>query len=156
MNHYFLGKFHLDNGAYEQANAHFTIGFANGDLYCTYGLLAIAFLTGTDCTEPIARLKSVFPELEKLAGQHDREACFILGRCYETGSAVTQDIPSAMKYYTQAAVQNHLDAMFNLGCIYMSFGTGGERIAVDYFEQAAQIGHRRSQLALNHYLQTHT
>lgn len=156
MDHYYLGKAYLDNSAYRKANDHFVLGWESGDLRCAYGLLAIAATIGDDLTESVERLKKVFPDLEKQANQHDREACFILGRCYETGSAVLKDIPTAMKYYTQAATQNHLDAMFNLGCIYMSLGTGGERIAADYFEQAAQLGHQRSQLALNHYRQTHT
>ena len=61
------------------------------------------------------------------------------------------DISLAMKYYTLAAGKGHLDAMYNLGCLYIRLGESGSSIAKDYFESAANQGHHHAQLALGHY-----
>ncbi len=125
MDYYRQGKNMLDQEAFREAEEAFRAGNAQGDVRCCYGLLAAAAMQGRDCAEQIGQLKQVWSQLEAMAQEQDPEGCFILGRCYETGSAVEQDIPLAMKFYTRAAAKGNLDAMFNLGCIYMQLGQSG-------------------------------
>ncbi len=139
MDYYRQGKDLLDQEAFQEAETAFRAGEAQGDVRCRYGLLAAAAMQGRDSTGEIQGLKQVWPRLEAM--DQDPEGCFILGRCYETGSAVVQDISLAMKFYTRAAGKGHLDAMFNLGCIYMQMGPGSKKLAQDYFRQAAEQGH---------------
>ena len=99
-------------------------------------------------------LKKALPELERLAGSRDPDACFIIGRCYETGSIYEPDIRLAMKFYTRAAGMGNTDAMFNLGCIYMKLIPGGEQIALDYFQRAVERGCVDAKNALKYYEET--
>ena len=154
MSMYQEGRRFLDQQNFASAKKCFLEGTEAGDPKCAYGLVAAAAAAGEDCSPCLPGLKAVLPQLEAMAENRDGEACFIIARCYETGSAVEQDIPAAMKYYTRAAGQGNTDAMFNLGCIYMNLGPGGVKIAVDYFEQAAQMGNTDAQMALKHYHQT--
>ncbi len=141
MNAYYEGKALLDAGEFQQAEQAFRSGLAQNDVRCHYGLLAAAAMQGKDCAAAISGLQSVWDTLTVMAAAQDPDACFILGRCYETGSGVAPDIQLAMKHYTRAASKGNLDAMFNLGCIYMQLGQGGRVIAGDYFREAAEKGH---------------
>lgn len=151
MNLYCQGKALLDSGNIDEAMRAFIQGQEAGQIYCAYGLLAATAMGGGDCTAAIVQLRSVLPQLLRMADDGDVDACFIIGRCYETGCAAVPDIQEAMRYYTRAAAKGNLDAMFNLGCIYIRFGGSGALIVRDYFHAAAGQGHRYAQLALSHY-----
>lgn len=151
MNYYHQGKALLDAGSIKEAAYLFAQGLTDHDPHCAYGLLAATAMQGEDCSAAIAQLGKVWPQLQALANDGESDACFILGRCYETGSCVEPDIHEAMRCYTQAAAKGNLDAMFNLGCIYIQFGGSGTLIARDYFQSAAEQGHCHAQLALSHY-----
>ena len=153
MSNYHEGRLFLESGDYKTAQTCFQAGACLGDPRCLYGLLAVAAATGEPVTVHIDRLKMVIDCLLSMAEEKDPDACFIVGRCYETGSALEQNIHAAMKYYTQAAGLGNVDAMYNLGCMYMLFGDGGAKIALDYFRQAADKGCREAKLAMNHYTQ---
>ncbi len=150
MESYYLGKQYLDHQNYEQAEQHFREGLLAGDIRCSYGMLALAASQKKDCTEEIGQLRSVLPKLKAMAEGGDPDGNFILGRCYETGSVVEQDIPKAMQYYTRAASKGNLDAMHNLGCLYMQMGQ--VTIAKEYFTEAAKAGHLYADNALAHLL----
>ena len=154
MTQYRRGRAHLDQQEFAAAQICFRTGLQAGDPKCAYGLLAAAAGSGEKLETYWKGLEEALPALETLAQEGDSEACFIIGRCYETGSVFQQDIHSAMKYYTKAASVGNADAMYNLGCIYMGFGPGGVRIALDYFQQAAEKGCSEAKAALQHYEQT--
>ncbi len=141
MEYYMQGKAALDAEQYDEAESLFRAGAVQADVRCYYGLLAVSAMQGRDCREEMEQMKRVWDRLVKMAEEKDPDACFILGRCYETGSAVDADIQEAMRYYTRAAGRGNLDAMFNLGCIYIRMGRGGRAIAGDYFREAAERGH---------------
>lgn len=151
MDCFHQGKQQLDREEIDQAECSFKNGFHEGDIRCAYGLLAVNALRGTDCSPSLFRMKAVWPDLLEMAEAGDGDANFIIGRCYETGSAVEANVRLAMKYYTRSANKNNLDAMYNLGCIYTMLGESGRIIARDYFESAAKQGHYHAQLALGHY-----
>lgn len=148
MEHYKKGKALLDAFALQDARETFQEGLQGGDIRCAYGLLAAAAMAGESMDEPLARMEKLIGEIRGEADRGDADCCFILARCYETGSAVQQDIPLAMKYYTKAARHGNADAMYNLGCIYISMGKGGRTLARDYFAEAAQAGCVQAEAAL--------
>ncbi len=153
MDYYVIGKQKLDDLAFGEARAAFLEGAGRKDARCWYGLLAVDAMEGLDRCSAIAGLQQVWEQLLKLADDGDGDGCFIVGRCYETGSVVEVDIPLAMKYYTKGAAKGNLDAMFNLGCIYMQMGNSGAAIAKDYFWDAAKRGHFDAKRALEHMMQ---
>lgn len=155
MDHYKSGRECLARNAIEEARAVFLQGISLGDAKCAYGMVALAATAGEDLAAPIAQLQQVFPQLQEAAESADPEACFMVARCYETGSCVAQDIPAAMKYYTRAAMKGHADAAFNLGCIYMNMGPGGETLGLDFFGRSAEAGCADAQFALGYYHETH-
>ena len=151
MDYYHEGKYQLDLEKYAEARDCFLRGIGEGDDLCYYGLLAVAANTGVSCEEPLAQLEEVFPRLLEKAENGNSDACFVLGRCYETGSVVSPDMEKALRYYTRAANWNNCDAMFNLGCFYINRGERCQLIAVDYFTRAAEQGHMHAQVALGFY-----
>lgn len=151
MNHYIAGRKLLDQGKIEAALEQFQYGYDQGDPHCAYGLLAIDAMSGKDRTESIARLTISLPKIIESADNHNQEACFILGRCYETGSAVEKNLANAMIYYGKAAAKGHADAQFNLGCIHMTKGLENSSLAIKYFTDAAKQGHPEACRALEYY-----
>ena len=154
MTQYQMGRAYLDKQAFAAAQNCFREGLQAGDPKCAYGLLAVAAGSGEALEAYWKGLEKALPGIEMLAQEGDPDACFVLGRCYEMGGIFQQDIHSAMKYYTKAAVSGHADAMYNLGCIYMGMGPGGVGIALDYFRTAAEKGCCEAKDALQHYEQT--
>lgn len=150
MEHYKTGKRQLSAGDAVAAKASFEAGSMQGDIRCIYGLLAVAAVCHSDISAPLERLYEVMPQITQKANDGERDYCFILGRCFETGSAVKQDMPLAIKYYTTAAELGDADAMFNLGCIYIRMGEVGRNIARDYFKSAANLGCDDARRALEH------
>ena len=151
MDYYKLGRQNLDAQNLSTADDLFLTGFAQGDLRCAYGLVALAAISGKPMEQPLEKLRESLPVIESLAEHGDAEACFILGRCHETGSAAPQSLPDTIRWYLQAASLGHADAMFNLGCIYMTLGPEARQLALDQFRQAADHGSQNAKLALAHY-----
>lgn len=151
MDDYRKGRILLEQGELAAAREVFQKGIKN-DPKCYYGLLVVAIKDRQDPAAAAEQLHKAVPILQEMASNADAEACFILGRCSETGIAMLQDIPEAMVWYTRAAGLGCADAMFNLGCIYISHGS--EDVAVQYFERAARLGCIEAQKAAEHYFQT--
>ena len=55
---------------------------------------------------------------KKASAQGVVEAKYRLGRCYEDGIGVSEDVEKAVSYYVEAADGGDADAMYRLGCIY--------------------------------------
>lgn len=151
MDYYKLGRQNLDAQNLSAADDLFLTGFAQGDLRCAYGLVALAAISGKPMEQPLEKLRESLPVIESLAEHGDAEACFILGRCHETGSAAPQSLPDTIRWYLQAASLGHADAMFNLGCVYMTLGPEARQLALDQLRQAADHGSREALLALEHH-----
>ncbi|MBQ7098587.1 MAG: sel1 repeat family protein [Oscillospiraceae bacterium] len=151
MDHYRAGRGALDTRNFSAALTHFQTGLADGDLRCSYGLVALAAMTGSPMEEPTATLRESLPAIAARAERGDAEAGFILGRCYEMGCAVERSLPDAITWYLRSAAMGNADAMFNLGCIYMSLGPEAHRLALDQFRQAAEHGSPEARLALAQY-----
>lgn len=148
MDDYKKGKQLLDAEDFSSAQIHFQAGLSAGDARCAYGLLALAAMTGAETQSAEQELSNVWAELLQKADSGDGDCCFIVARCLETGKAVPQDMALAMKYYTRSANFGNADAMFNLGCLYISMGSGGRKIAREYFTDAAAAGCAQAQAAL--------
>lgn len=153
MDDYKKGKQLLDAGDFSAAQMHFQDGFSAGDARCAYGLLALAAMTDTETQPAEQKLSHFWAELLQKADSGDGDCCFIVARCLETGKAVSQDMALAMKYYTRSANFGNADAMFNLGCLYISVGSGGRKIAREYFTDAAAAGCVQAQAALQYMQQ---
>ena len=151
MDCYQKGKNLLDIKCFDEAEQCFKNGFSEGDIRCAYGLLAVHATQEHDCTPYLKILHDVFPKLENMAKKNDADACFIIGRCYETGSTVNRNMQTALEYYVKAAELNNLDAMFNLGCNYINLGPCGYVLAKIYFSAAAKQGHHHAQMAISHF-----
>lgn len=156
MDNYQHGKRLLDTGDIAAAEAFFQAGWTAGDLRCAYGLLAAAAMSGKSTRQPEQRLLGILGNIIENADAGDGDCCFILARCLETGSAMAQDIPRAMRYYTKAANLGNADAMFNLGCLYIAMGKGGRALAREYFGEAAAAGCIQAQAALDYMRQEDT
>ncbi len=90
-------------------------------------------------------------ELLPLAEAGDAEAQWRLGRMFELGLGVPQDLREAASWYRRAAEKNQPDAAFHLGALYhhSSLG-GGDADAVPWYRIAAEAGHLFAQLELAH------
>jgi TPR repeat protein len=82
--------------------------------------------------------------LEAAAAQGDPEAKFELGRLYEKGLGVEQDIEKAIGLFQQSADAGFSDALNDLGFLHFQGALGVVRnpdIAARYFERAAALRH---------------
>lgn len=69
-------------------------------------------------------------------------SAFALGRIYDVGEVVLQDLPKAFRYYLKAANLEHSQAMYNLGAMYL-YGDGVEKSVeqgIAWLQKAAQKG----------------
>ena len=65
---------------------------------------------------------------------------FNLARCYEWGIGTKQSWASAVEWYEKAAKHNNIDAIYNLGLIYLNGREGSlDSIAVDYTKAYAYL-----------------
>ena len=151
MNDYFKGKSLLDKDDFDGAKLCFKSGISKGDARCYYGLLAANAVQGNDLSEYLTQLSRHFDNIRALFDDGDADAAFILGRCYETGTVVPQDIHTAIRYYSLAKDRGNSDAMFNLGCILISFGIDEQTIAEKYFLPAAKLNNPNACFALGHF-----
>lgn len=80
--------------------------------------------------------------LAQAAGAGDAEAMFELGRLYEQGIGVEQDVARAIGLYEKAAAADFPDAINDLGFLYFAGGTGvprDMRKALGFFRRAAEL-----------------
>lgn len=141
----------MDENDLTAASTYFTAGIEEDDPRCAYGLVALSAKEGKMLDDAIKQLQAHLPQIEAMAENRDADACFILGRCYETGSAVPRSIPAAISWYIRAASLGSADAMFNLGCIYMNLDPNAEALALEQFHKAAERGCMEAAQALAHY-----
>src|SRR5215469_15941441 len=57
---------------------------------------------------------------KKAAAKCDVHAQFRIGQLYARGEGVVQSIPDAVVWYRRAADMGHVDAQYQLGCIYIN------------------------------------
>lgn len=85
-------------------------------------------------------------------GAKNDPACIVaLGRVYQNGIRVPQDLQRALRYFIQAAEQNYPNAYYDLGDCYLE-GIGVERDVVkglDCMKKAISLGSGFSSLAKN-------
>ena len=78
------------------------------------------------------------------AAKHDnRDAMYMLGKCYALGNGVTKNQTTAVEWYKKAADQLQEDALYELGLCYKN-GTGvkqSDSLALNCFEGAAERNH---------------
>ena len=82
--------------------------------------------------------------LEKVAEQGDPEAQYELGRLYELGIGVDQDVERAIELFREAADADYPDAINDLGFLHFQGGLGVPRDpkrAIALFERAANLRH---------------
>lgn len=75
---------------------------------------------------------------------------YLLGRCYNVGLGIHQDLNLAFFWYRQAADQHYGPALFSLAkCYQKGFGTQVDNIkASKCFNEAADQGNRKAQMML--------
>ena len=151
MEYYRTGRSFLDGRDWTAARNWFQAGLEHGDHRCAYGLTALAAMTGEPTAEGLGKLAEVLPEIQTMAERGDADAAFILGRCHETGCAMTRSVPEAITWYLRADSLGNVDAMFNLGCVYLSLGPEAEGLALTQFRRAAEHGSADAQRALEHH-----
>ena len=87
-----------------------------------------------------------FGAILKQAEEGDAQAQFRAGNCCQQGLlGVRPDLPAAIRWYESAAAQGHVDALVNLGIIYISVlpssgGTKDAAKACTLFMRAAEKG----------------
>lgn len=153
MDEYKIGRELLERGELTASRACFQAGADKGDPKCVYGMLAVAAMAGQRTDAVQAQVEDVAGTLMEMANGGDAEACFIVGRCSETGCGMPRDMITAVAYYSRAASLGDTDAMFNLGCFYMHQGPEGEHFALECFQKAADNGNPDAVAALKHYNQ---
>ncbi|HNJ36278.1 MAG TPA: tetratricopeptide repeat protein, partial [Leptospiraceae bacterium] len=115
--------------------------------YCAY----MALPRGPDRERFIRERSDALPEYLEAATAGDAEACFLLGRAHDVGSAGGNDSPNeAVKWYRKAAELGNVFAQYNLGVIYEG-GRGIEKDEVEaarWYRKAADEGLADAQRAL--------
>ena len=116
---------------YEQA--------ANAGYRLAQNNLAVLLQNGT---------KSIPADIRKAIYWYEKAAetfapsAFTLGRIYDVGNMVPQDLEKAAKYYLKAANLGHPQAMFNVGVMYLN-GEGvtkNPQQGINWLQKAAQNG----------------
>ena len=99
-----------------------------------------------------------FGTILKQAEQGDAQAQFRAGNCFQQGLlGVRPDLPAAIRWYESAAAQGHVDALVNLGIIYISVlpssgGTKDSAKACTLFKRAAEKGDAQAAFYLGQIL----
>jgi len=147
-NFYKEGRGFLEAEDFESAISLFKKGAEEGDPKCVYGLIATAATKGEDPSDYFQALQTALPKLQKLADGGDGEACFMLGRCLESGAGTAPDIDLALEHYKKAANVGNTDAMFNLGCFYIHTCMSEDEVFTKYFLPSAALGNKNACLAV--------
>ena len=91
--------------------------------------------------------------VQPLASEGNPRAQVMLGRCYENGVGVTQDLDTAAKWFRIAAEQNYAEAQVQLAYLYeLGAGVPKDAAAVaDLMTRAANAGNAEAQFNLALY-----
>jgi TPR repeat protein len=96
-------------------------------------------------------------EIKLAADQGNAQSQYDLGRMYEEGQGVKQDVGKAMQYYLKSALQGHAKAQYDLGLMYSKLPANKKneeeaikwiQTAMDGFRQAAEKGDAEAQCRL--------
>lgn len=101
----------------------------------------------------IGQYKKTISLIQNLAGDGNARAQVLLGRCYENGLGVKQDLAVAAQWYQLAAEQNDSEAQVLLAYCY-EVGAGVPRdfrAMVDLMTRAARAGNAEAQFNLALY-----
>ncbi|MCB1450579.1 MAG: sel1 repeat family protein, partial [Nitratireductor sp.] len=82
--------------------------------------------------------------LTRAADAGDPEAMFELGKLYEQGIGVKQDVKRAVELFRKAADLDFADAINDLGFLHFQGGEGvvrDQKRALEFFERAARLRH---------------
>ena len=82
----------------------------------------------------------------KAADQHDTEAESWLGRCYQFGNGVEQNLDTALAWFEKAAAKGHADGQFGIGVVNYTKERYEE--AVTWFTKAADQGESNAEFVL--------
>ena len=82
----------------------------------------------------------------KAADQHDTEAESWLGRCYQSGNGVEQNLDTALAWFEKAAAKGHADGQFGIGVVNYTKERYEE--AVTWFTKAADQGESNAEFVL--------
>jgi TPR repeat protein len=103
------------------------------------------------------QIKQRFEEIQLAANRGDAQSRYELGRMYEEGRGVKQDLAKAMQYYLKAAEQGHAKAQYELGLMYSRLPANKKneeeaikwiQMAMDGFRQAAENSDAEAQCRL--------
>ena len=101
----------------------------------------------------IGQYKKVVQLAQPLASEGNPRAQVMLGRCYENGLGVPQDMETAAKWFRIAAEQNYPEAQVQLAYLY-ELGAGvakSDATVVDLMTRAAKGGNAEAQFNLALY-----
>lgn len=101
----------------------------------------------------IGQYKKVVQLAQPLASEGNPRAQVILGRCYENGLGVPQDMETAAKWFRIASDQNYAEAQVQLAYLY-ELGAGvakNDASVVDLMTRAAKGGSAEAQFNLALY-----
>ena len=101
----------------------------------------------------IGQYNKVVQMVQPLASDGNPRAQVLLGRCYENGLGVTQDMETAAKWFRIAAEQNYAEAQVQLGYLY-ELGAGvpkNDTAVADLMSRAASAGNAEAQFNLALY-----
>ena len=101
----------------------------------------------------IGQYNKVVQMVQPLASDGNPRAQVLLGRCYENGLGVTQDMETAAKWFRIAAEQNYAEAQVQLGYLY-ELGAGvpkNDTAVADLMSRAATAGNAEAQFNLALY-----
>jgi len=101
----------------------------------------------------IGQYNKVVKMVQPLASDGNPRAQVLMGRCYENGLGVPQDMETAAKWFRLAAEQNYAEAQVQLGYLY-ELGAGvpkNDTAVVDLMSRAANAGNAEAQFNLALY-----
>ena len=101
----------------------------------------------------IGQYNKVVQMVQPLASDGNPRAQVLLGRCYENGLGVAQDMETAAKWFRIAAEQNYPEAQVQLGYLY-ELGAGvpkNDAAVADLMTRAANAGNAEAQFNLALY-----
>ena len=101
----------------------------------------------------IGQYNKVVQMVQPLASDGNPRAQVLLGRCYENGLGVAQDMETAAKWFRIAAEQNYAEAQVQLGYLY-ELGAGvpkNDTAVADLMSRAATAGNAEAQFNLALY-----
>lgn len=132
---------------YEQAILwYFKVHYPHSGAYLRTCLGGDYFFGVTNYFEYVQKVK----QCQKEAKQGNREAQFALGNRYAQGRVTRKNIPKAIAWYNRAACQGHVEAMYELGMIYLNVEPHKDYAqAIKWLGKAAKLKHSGSMYTLS-------